>query len=238
MPSYYINNVVGTDKEDWQPNHQDPAWWADLASQLPAAWGTGAFDTERQGHWGTARFLGSKNPHSSTCFGLSFGHSLSNAVLECHSICLFLWGCFLDMLGQTGSISVGCENLALRVQWKLVTNILSWSNLLGFKMFQVSSICILNQECPKPIAANSRNTPTFQHPGKAQTCSNAAARNLQRLAALHDVFQFVHVHMYTHSQISLDCTMKGNCLKIFHPVSGALSGWKAWKPSCPWTMRP
>lgn len=29
----------------WPP--QDPAWWADLASQLPAAWGTGAFDAER-----------------------------------------------------------------------------------------------------------------------------------------------------------------------------------------------
>mgnify|MGYP002803616764 CR=1 FL=1 len=29
----------------WPP--QDPAWWADLASQLPAAWGTGAFDSAR-----------------------------------------------------------------------------------------------------------------------------------------------------------------------------------------------
>ena len=27
--------------------NEDPAWWADLASQLPAAWGTGAFDSAR-----------------------------------------------------------------------------------------------------------------------------------------------------------------------------------------------
>ncbi|CAJ1407295.1 unnamed protein product [Effrenium voratum] len=25
----------------------DPAWWAELASQLPAAWGNGAIDSDR-----------------------------------------------------------------------------------------------------------------------------------------------------------------------------------------------
>mmetsp|Transcript_24046 Transcript_24046/g.45373 ORF Transcript_24046/g.45373 Transcript_24046/m.45373 type:complete len:304 (-) Transcript_24046:177-1088(-) len=37
--------------EEWPPTvpwpPQDPAWWADLASQLPAAWGTGAISSAR-----------------------------------------------------------------------------------------------------------------------------------------------------------------------------------------------
>ena len=38
---------------------EDPEWWADLASQLPAAWGNGAFDTARPSTiWGChGRFM-------------------------------------------------------------------------------------------------------------------------------------------------------------------------------------
>jgi hypothetical protein len=35
-----------------QPPSEDPEWWADLASQLPAAWGNGAFDTARRQKYG------------------------------------------------------------------------------------------------------------------------------------------------------------------------------------------
>lgn len=40
-----VPELAASSTVPWPP--QDPEWWADLASQLPAAWGNGAFDTTR-----------------------------------------------------------------------------------------------------------------------------------------------------------------------------------------------